>query len=443
LPSLGRHVLSHVARHLRRHQATGVVLIPTGRLSILPLHSAPYQEQDHDLCLLDEFDVAYATSARVLSVAQRELEARQSQNLFPYLVGIGNPLPDQATGQWAQDQLLHILPPLQQYVQEFMRNISIQQSRQLSDKDPQIEPLSKFVEASLKRLQILSQESPETLVHAGSYLLQASQVFSRVPDLPSEYSATLSSIVERIPTSLKYAKAELESVQCWLPEGVSEVLYEHQATRDAFWAKLPQATIAHCACHGQFDATLPLNSALLLAEGSSLTLRDLLNAEAKHLTHLQLAVLSACQTATIDIRRTPDEVIGLFSGFLQAGVPSVIGTLWSVDDISTALLILRFYELHLQGDRQAGLPPQHPAQALRIAQRWMRTLSNEALYVYLQTLAQPDAYPANWHLAPLLAALLPKVRRAIRLGQKQSRPYSKPYYWAAFVYYGVLEQDNS
>ena len=76
-------------------------------------------------------------------------------------------------------------------------------------------------------------------------------------------------------------------------------------------------------------------------------------------------MLSACQTAIQDFANLPDEAIGLPGGLTQAGVPSVLGTLWSVNDASTALLMVRFYELLLQ-DR---LPPP---VALRQAQLWLR-----------------------------------------------------------------------
>ena len=77
-----------------------------------------------------------------------------------------------------------------------------------------------------------------------------------------------------------------------------------------------------------------------------MTLRDLLDSDLD-LSASRLAVLSACQTGIIDFRRIPDEAIGFPAGLLQAGVPGVVSTLWLVDDISTALLLARFYRHHL------------------------------------------------------------------------------------------------
>ncbi|MEF3274250.1 MAG: CHAT domain-containing protein [Chloroflexus sp.] len=69
-----------------------------------------------------------------------------------------------------------------------------------------------------------------------------------------------------------------------------------------------------------------------------------------------MVVLSACQTAITDFQRLPDESIGLPGGFLQASVPAVVSTLWSIPDNGTALLMYRF---HLHGDPTLNDRPLH------------------------------------------------------------------------------------
>lgn len=65
-------------------------------------------------------------------------------------------------------------------------------------------------------------------------------------------------------------------------------------------------------------------------------------------------------------------------------MPAVVGSLWSVNDLSTALLMHRFYELYLKGDPDAGLEPQPPARALRLAQAWLRDLTYDAMFAYFE-----------------------------------------------------------
>jgi CHAT domain-containing protein len=73
-----------------------------------------------------------------------------------------------------------------------------------------------------------------------------------------------------------------------------------------------------------------------------------------------LVVLSACQTA-LGKEVTSEGLIGLTRGFMYAGAPRVVASLWDVRDMATSELMKRFY---------AGILTQglRPAAALRAAQ---------------------------------------------------------------------------
>jgi CHAT domain-containing protein len=64
------------------------------------------------------------------------------------------------------------------------------------------------------------------------------------------------------------------------------------------------------------------------------------------LSHTYLAVLSACDTATA-LERSSTNLGSLTSAFFVAGAPSVIGSLWQVEDQATTLLMLGFYRRFL------------------------------------------------------------------------------------------------
>ncbi|MEK8174447.1 CHAT domain-containing protein [Streptomyces sp. M19] len=53
----------------------------------------------------------------------------------------------------------------------------------------------------------------------------------------------------------------------------------------------------------------------------------------------------ACQSGRYEIIEAPDEFTGLPGGFLQAGAACAITSLWQVNDLATALLMTRLYEL--------------------------------------------------------------------------------------------------
>jgi len=233
---------------------------------------------------------------------------------------------------------------------------------------------------------------------------------------------------------LQAAQAELEEVATLFSEDASQPLYAEEATREALLEVLPKATYLHFACHGLFKIAEPLESSLELAGQTSLTLRDLLHGTAKP-DSARLAVLSACQSAVSDFRHLPDEFVGFPAAFLQAGVPGVVATLWPINDYSTALLMIRFYEYHLRGDVAAGEYPMPPAVALKRAQLWLRDVTNEELGKLFRRFKQaaPDA-PAQPRMSYTLAR---EKFREYTLRNPDERPFSHPFYWAAFAFYGV------
>src|SRR5215467_6226240 len=120
-------------------------------------------------------------------------------------------------------------------------------------------------------------------------------------------------------------------------EGRSEQFCEVDAKRFDPKTSMRSAGYIHFACHGSYDPRSPLKSAVILAGGERLTLADVY--AQPPLRETRLVVLSACQTGIVDFDKLPEEAIGLPGGFLQAGAPGVVGTLWSVNDLSTALLM--------------------------------------------------------------------------------------------------------
>jgi CHAT domain-containing protein len=131
-----------------------------------------------------------------------------------------------------------------------------------------------------------------------------------------------------------------------------------QATKPAILQQMPSAPILHFATHGLLDTVqgdMPGAIALapsrqdsgLLSAGEIFDLK--LNAD--------LVVLSACDTGRGKI--TGDGVVGLSRSFIAAGTPSVLVSLWAVDDGSTSGLMSEFY-------RQLQKQP-NKAQALRQA----------------------------------------------------------------------------
>jgi CHAT domain-containing protein len=161
---------------------------------------------------------------------------------------------------------------------------------------------------------------------------------------------------------------------------------------------------------------VPLESGLFLAKKKCLTLKQLLNVRTKG---LRLAVLSACETGVIG-SSLPDEVVNLPTGLLLARTAGVIASLWAVTDLSSSLLMARFYNAW-QFDGIAVI------EALRKAQIWLRDTDNAEKIAYLRRLPMKgECWNATECLVKELSSLAPTATS-----------FSHPYHWAAFVLVGL------
>ncbi|KAI0084232.1 CHAT domain-containing protein [Irpex rosettiformis] len=140
-------------------------------------------------------------------------------------------------------------------------------------------------------------------------------------------------------------------------EGTIQSVLEGMATHD--WV--------HLACHGVQNHTDPMSSAFALYDGR-LTLSSLMS---QHLPNADLAVLSACQTATGD-EKLSEEAVHLAAGMLNAGYKSVIGTMWSISDYIAPEVMRVFYTVMAEQVKAGG--ELHPAYALHEA---MKALHNK------------------------------------------------------------------
>ena len=132
---------------------------------------------------------------------------------------------------------------------------------------------------------------------------------------------------------------------------------------EAFGGVDPGAfAVLHLAAHAQVDDQRPWNSALRFGTPEQ-PVRVNAGQVADLTLRARLAVLASCETGLGGVL-SGEGVLGLSTGFLSAGVPVVLATLWPVDDSTTAALMQRFYAALSTG--------QPSAQALRSAQAALR-----------------------------------------------------------------------
>lgn len=167
--------------------------------------------------------------------------------------------------------------------------------------------------------------------------------------------------LERLPGTRTEAKDILEL----LPANMRTQALDFEANKNnVLNSNLSQYRIVHFATHGILNTTRPELSAVVLSlvdpqgrpQSGFLRLNDIFNLNLP----AELVVLSACQTGLGQNMRG-EGLVGLTRGFMYAGSPRVLASLWSVSDKSTAELMAQIYQAMLK----KGLPP---AAALRNAQ---------------------------------------------------------------------------
>jgi CHAT domain-containing protein len=233
-------------------------------------------------------------------------------------------------------------------------------------------------------------------------------------------------LVENPTGDLPFTEVEGAELRRRYPEPNHTWLYGSQASKQRLLQEAGGCEVLNYTGHAFFDLEEPLRSALILGDARDreqwLTLRDIFCG--LHLQRNRLTVINGCETGMLRPDRA-DEFVGLPSGFLYAGARCVLSTLWSVSDLSSALLVSRFHQEWL-GGRSEGA-------ALREAQRWLR--EDIPTGPYLQREILPGL------LQGLDEAMLRKrceEQAAYYAREYPDRPpFAGPVHWAAFIATGL------
>ncbi|KAG1870207.1 CHAT domain-containing protein [Suillus subalutaceus] len=159
-------------------------------------------------------------------------------------------------------------------------------------------------------------------------------------------SVSFAAIGQNLPAGASFTldcvESELELVQSLLPPPPTvsfTKIMSVDAMRSMALCALRDHTWLHFLCHRTQNYEDPFNSALLMRD-QPLSLLDITQTD---LSRHEFAFLSACETAVGD-HDTPDEAIHLVAGLQFAGVKSIVGTLWKVNDSTVQRLVEAFYK---------------------------------------------------------------------------------------------------
>lgn len=194
------------------------------------------------------------------------------------------------------------------------------------------------------------------------------------------------------------------------------------ASREHVLAEVTRHQVLHFAAHAHVEQEAAQMSAILLANGQALSVADMVGQGLA----AELIVLSACDTGTGTLT-DGDEVVGLTRGLFAAGARQAVVSLWPANDLTTCLLMRRFYQ-RLTDLSVAGALGQARSQLASL------TLHQQAeeLLVLQEELAEQDASPAVLKTIERAAA----ARRG-RDAQDHARDFRHPRFWAPFIHLGL------
>ncbi len=157
-----------------------------------------------------------------------------------------------------------------------------------------------------------------------------------------------------------------------------EIYNQKDATETNFKLNSPEFDVLHLAMHTIIDDEDPMYSKMIFtADADSiddgyLNTYEIYNLDLK----AQLAVLSACNTGSGKILNG-EGIMSLARGFIYSGVPSIVMTLWEVDDKSGADIMSKFYS-----NLKDGLSKDEALQKAKIE--------------YINSATQLQAHPYFW-----------------------------------------------
>ncbi|GAA6618728.1 tetratricopeptide repeat protein [Scytonema sp. NUACC26] len=190
--------------------------------------------------------------------------------------------------------------------------------------------------------------------------------------------------------------------------------------------QVPFYNILHFTGHAEHNIDLPLDSALELAKQERLTMSELFNLR---LHNYYLVCLSACETGLTSKSNIIDEFVGLVSSFLAKGTNYVVSTLWTVDEISSALIMIEFYRWLKAGET--------PSKALKQAKHWLRTITYSDLAKwYKERAAEVEDYDLG--CCENLESAASNAEQEANKHNATHCPYTHPYYWAGFTVTGKV-----
>jgi CHAT domain-containing protein len=180
--------------------------------------------------------------------------------------------------------------------------------------------------------------SKSLLVFSPEYLTNVPRL---IPESSTQYSLSpLPGAADEVKGISRYIKAD--------------VFMNNYAQENEFKERVSDFDVLHMAMHTIINDSVPMFSKLVFSlpgkdskEDGYLNTYEIYNMK----LNARLAVLSACSTGTGKLQKG-EGVMSMARGFIYAGCPSIVMTLWQVEDISGVQIMEDFYYYLSKGKRK-------------------------------------------------------------------------------------------
>lgn len=144
---------------------------------------------------------------------------------------------------------------------------------------------------------------------------------------------------------LENAEREVHQIMKQLVSIGAEVqsFYRERATTESVQKYAAEASVVHLACHSEIDHTDFLRSGFRLSDRCMTVLEIMSSVE---LRRASLVYLSSCDSARPVVGQT-EELMALARSFLYAGSPTIVASLWPLDDETGCVFAEHFYDAWL------------------------------------------------------------------------------------------------
>ncbi|MFN6482756.1 CHAT domain-containing protein [Nostoc sp. DedQUE03] len=212
-----------------------------------------------------------------------------------------------------------------------------------------------------------------------------------------------------------------------------------QATSKNYRQLAQQVQVFHSCHHAQSRLDNPLESQLKLADGS-ITLGQLMTPSWR-LPQLVEVFLSCCET-NLGTPSLTDDILTLSTGFLCAGARSIVSTLWSVNDLATALFSIFYYQQRQEGRNRPEALHQAQIKLKEFKKVDLNKIFHEVEAREKELIVNRKKYSLDsieyqqWKGEYNMYAKLNRRIKEIE-NSTQQFPFSAPHYWAAFICHGL------